>query len=190
MSGVEVIGLLASLSQLAVHSKNIYASISEIYHRIEDAPKRIQEHAQQLGQLIDTAVLIKKHALLQTDNIKIHIVSTLDQARLLSAKLDKVKGDYLSGPSIKRYWKIIKGERERAILSSLERLEQEKGALLLSISIAHTDLLGNIKGHLDSPPSRASAVMPQRKLQSTIGVRVACYHPHHLLTSKLYLPFS
>ena len=145
MSGVEVVGLLASVSQLAGHALNIYSSIADIYHKIQNAPRVIQEHAAHIRQLIHTAELICEHKLLQTDCINSQIISTLDQARLLSAVLEKVKRDYLRGHLVRRYWKIIIGDREREILASLRRLEQERSALLLCISIAHTDLLGTIQ---------------------------------------------
>lgn len=151
MSGLEVFGLLASAAQLATSSINIVTSISEIYHRVQDAPKRIQKHTQQTSQLIDTTKLTEKHELLQTEIIGVHIKSTLTQAILLSAVLDRVKGDYICGPVIRRSWRLLKGSRDREILSSFKILEQEKSALLLSISVVHTDLLGNIRGTLQSP---------------------------------------
>jgi len=166
MSGIEVIGLLASAAQLAFYTINISDLVSEIYHRVQNAPKRIQEHIQQIGQLISTARLIEKHELLQTDNINAHIISTLHQAKLLSATLDKVKGEYLQRSPLRRYWKLIKGGTEREILANFERLEKEKSSLLLCISIVHTDLLGNIRGNLDLSTDRSSVSMPSDKKAS------------------------
>ena len=149
MSGIETLGLLASATQLAAYIIRISSSISEIYHRIQDAPKRIQEHTKQIRQLLDTAKLIQNHELLQREEINAHLDSTVGQARLLSETLAQVKGQYIDSRSLKRYWKILNGHRERDILSSFVRLEQEKSALLLCISLAHTDLLANIQGNLD-----------------------------------------
>ena len=160
MSGVEVIGLLASVSQLAGHALNIYSSISEIYHKIQNAPRIIQEHAEHIKHLIKTAELINEHELLQTDCINSQIISTLNQARLLSATLDKVKRDYLRGRVVRRYWKIVKGDREKEILASLKQLDQERSALVLCISIAHTDLLGTIRESIVPPIDRSFASVP------------------------------
>ena len=160
MSGVEAIGLLASVSQLAGHALNIYSSISEIYHKIQNAPRIIQEHAEHIKQLIDTAELINGHKLLQTDCINSQLISTLKQARLLSATLDKVKKDYLRGRVVRRYWKIVKGDREKEILASLKRLDQERSALVLCISIAHTDLLGTIQESVAPSIDRSFASVP------------------------------
>lgn len=149
MSGVEVIGLLAGASQLALYALNISTSISEIYCRVQSAPKRIREHIVQIKQLTATARLIEKHESLQTENIYAHITSTLDQAKLLSDTLDYVKREYGSGTYLERYWKRLRGAGEKKILTNFERLEKEKSALLLSISLVHTDLLEDIKGCLN-----------------------------------------
>ena len=180
MSGVEIVGLLASVSQLAGHALNIYSSISDIYHKIQNAPRVIQEHAGHIRQLINTAELICEHKLLQTDCINSQIISTLDQARLLSAILEKVKKDYLHGHLVRRYWKILKGDREREILASLKRLEQERSALLLCISIAHTDLLGTIQDSVAPSivrlPAPISDPPPERKsLEQLVDASVNCF---------------
>lgn len=161
MTGVEILGLLASLSQLAAYTINITTSIAEIYHRVQDAPQRIQQHIQQISHLIDTARLIEKHRLLQTDSICAHVNSTLDQAIQVCRIVDKFKGDYDRRSSIRKYWTALKGTKEKEILASLKRLEQEKSALLLCISIVHTDLLGNLQGNYDLPNQYSRLRMPE-----------------------------
>ena len=159
MSGIEAVGLLASVSQLATYTINICTLISEIYHKIQNAPKIIQERIQQLEELIVTTRQIKNRALLHTENISAHIQSTLHHAKVLYTTLDKVKQDYLCSNLLRRYWKILKGDREKEILASFKRLEQEKSALLLNISVVHTDLLGNIQGNLELSSDNRSVKM-------------------------------
>ena len=146
MSGVEAIGLLAGGAQLAFYTLHIATQLSEIYHRVKDTPRRIQQHTHQIKQLASTAQLIEDHSLLQNDNIKAHVNSTLCQAKQISATLEGVKRDYSQGLFIRRYWKTVKGRREKEILATFEGLEKEKTALLLCISLVNTDLLGTIQG--------------------------------------------
>ncbi|KAL6713117.1 hypothetical protein ACLMJK_009238 [Lecanora helva] len=165
MSGIEVVGLLASASQLAAYIVKISRSVFEIYCRVQNAPKRIQEHTEQIEQLIATARLIQKYRQLHTNNVNAHTVCTLKQARLLHEILVKVKEEYGCETSLKRHWRRLKGTCEKEILAGFERLEKEKSALLLSISLIHTDLLLEIKVSLEASPNR-SVIMPDSSAET------------------------
>ena len=141
MSGIEIVGLVASASQLISYSIKITTCLSEIYQRVQDAPMRIRQHSDQIRQLLSTAQLVEKHHLLQTAHVHAHINATLEQAKTLSATLEQLTKDYTRG-SIRRYWKILIATKEKEILANFDRLEKEKSALLLCISVAQTDLLG------------------------------------------------
>ena len=143
MAGIEVIGFLASVTQLVAYSINIYSSVSALYIRARDAPQRVKDHREQIGQLIGTARLIERHPLLQTKDVYAHIDATLGQASKLSQILDHLKKDYAGG-IVRKYWKVLIGRREREILFLFESIEKEKGALLLCISTIQIDLLGDI----------------------------------------------
>ncbi len=145
MSGIEVVGLLASASQLVVYSIKITTSLSEICQRIQDAPLRISQHSDQIRHLVSAAQLVQQHHLLQTAHVHAQINATLEQAKSLSEILEQLTIDYTHG-SIRRYWKILKASKEKQILANFDRLEKEKSALILCISVVHTDLLGKIPG--------------------------------------------
>lgn len=162
MSGAEIVGLLASASQLALYSIKITNSISEIYRRFQDAPKRIQKHLEHITQLADTAQLIKQHHSLQTINIDKQVRTTLNQAKTVSAILDQITSDHAHG-SVRKYWKILKGQKEKEILGNLDQLEKEKSSLLLSISLVHTDLLGNIQGGVGKLAEELTSLMSERQ---------------------------
>lgn len=170
MSGVEIIGLLASLSQIVIHGLNITTSISEIYSKVQDAPQRIQQHKGQVGELIEIARFIDRHKLFQDVNLGVyvntHVNATLSQAKALSIVLDQVQSEYSHG-SVRRYWKALKGGKEKEILVNLERLEQEKNALQLCIALFHTELLDNIQGSLDELSQESAAVMPLKKVRES-----------------------
>lgn len=141
MSGIEIIGFMASASQLVIYSIKITTCVSEIWQRVQDAPLKVRQHLDQIRHLISTARLVEEHHLLQTAHVHTHIKATLEQAKSLSAILEQLTQDYSRG-SIRRVWKILKATKEKEILASFDRLEKEKSALLLCISVAQTDLLG------------------------------------------------
>ena len=161
MSGAEIVGLLASASQLAVYSVIITNSISEIYRQVQDAPRRIQQHMEHVTQLADTAQLIEQHHSLQMINTDRQIRTTLKQVKTLSAILDQITSDYAHG-SIRNYWKILKGKTEKEIIANLDQLEKKKSSLRLCISLVHTDLLGNTQGGLGKLVEELMTLMPKK----------------------------
>ena len=159
MSGIEVVGFLADASQLVVYSIKITTCLSEICQRVQDAPLRIQQQSDQIRHLLSTAQLVEQHHLLQTANVIAHINATLEQAKSLSATLEQLTIDYTNG-SIRRYWKILKASKEKQILANFDRLEKEKSALILCISVAQTDLLGQGIDKLKMPEKVESVSLP------------------------------
>ena len=141
MSGIEILGVLASTGQLLSYSFKITRSLNEIYQRVQDAPKRISQHSIQIKQLISTTELIQEQQVLQTAPILTHINATLVQAESLCAILEQLTEDYSRG-SIRRYWKILTATKEKEILANFDRLEKEKSALILCISVTQIDLVG------------------------------------------------
>ena len=140
MSGIEIVGLLASAGQLLSYSFKITRSLNEIYQRVQDAPKRISQLSIQIKQLINTTQLIQERQVLQTALVLTHINATLVQAESLCTILEQLTEDYSRG-SIRRYWKILTATKEKEILANFDRLEKEKSALHLCISVAQIDLV-------------------------------------------------
>lgn len=168
MAGIEIVGFLASASQLVLYSIKITTSLSEICQRVQDAPLRIRQRSDQVKQLISTAQLIEQHHLLQTAQVLTHINATLEQAKSLSAILEQLKKDYSRG-SIRRYWKILTANKEKEILANFDRLEKEKSALSLCITVAHTDLLEQRVQRL----AMAEKEVPQHSAATEEGYRVS-----------------
>lgn len=159
---MEIIGVLASASQLAFYGLSITTSITEIYRRVQDTPERIRQHTDQLRHLISTAQLIEKNKFLQTEIIDDHLITTLGQARALSKILEQIKADYTHGV-VRKYLKIINGTKEKEILTQFIGLEKEKSALLLCISVIHTDLLGDIHVYVGTLIQEPSLKMSEER---------------------------
>ena len=105
MSGVEIVGLLASASHLFLYSIKNIQSIPQIHGRSRDTPRRIQQHVEHIRQLTDTVWLIERHHSLQTINIDTQVRATLKQLKKLSAVYDQFISDNSHGP-VRTYWKF------------------------------------------------------------------------------------
>lgn len=145
MSGIEVLGVLASIAQLLDCSLKLSSLVGEVYSRVREAPERVVMHTAQLGQLVDTARLIERSSDLQKPIVNIHLKATLAEAARLQRILERMIEDYTKGSRKKRILKAVKGAGERLMLNSFERLEKEKSALILCISFIHTETLGTIR---------------------------------------------
>ena len=167
MSGAEVLGIIAGAAQLIDYTISITNLISDIYRRVKNAPKKIQQQFNQIRQFIDLAERIKQHPQLQVASVNDQINSALDQARSVAKVLEKVKAGYSHG-SIQRYWKILRSSRDKEILESLTRLENEKTALILCIQFIHFDFSVNPQGLSEhSVPNSVSEMAPKKLFSRT-----------------------
>ena len=147
MSGLAALGVVASASQLAAYGIKIATSVSQIYKDIQDAPRQIREQSKQIRELIELTTLIEQHKVFQSPIILPHLEATLLEARALYGILRGVAANYAE-KSIWRYWKLLNCNHENQILAGFNKLEREKSALTLCISIIHTDLLCSIQGRV------------------------------------------
>ena len=161
MSGVEIVGLLASASQLFLYSIEIIQSILQIRGRSRDTPRRSQQHVEHIRQPTDTAWLIQRHHSLQTINIDTQVRATLKQVKTMSAVYDQVTSDNSHGP-VRTYCKILRCRNEDEILANLGQLEKGKSSLLLCISMVHTDMLDDIQGGVGKLIKTLVIQMPER----------------------------
>lgn len=134
MSGVEVVGILASTAQLITYILRISTYFEEICRKVQGAGQEFKKHNGQIKQLTVIAEDVKRHPLLQTDAIHSHVKALLVDAETLCTILDQAKAEYGKGLIRKVLW-AIKGHRERDILIIVERLEREKSSLVLAINI-------------------------------------------------------
>ena len=160
MAAADLVGLFASTTQLAAYAINITTTLFEIYHRIRDAPKRIQDYIRRINQLLTATHLIESHTLLQTKTIRAQVGHTLYQAQQLSAVLQEARLSHCYN-TVPKVWSVLNGRRDKEIADSFERLEQEKSTLLMSIQIAHTDILGNIQINLDKFVGNSVPLLPE-----------------------------
>ncbi|KAL6718748.1 hypothetical protein ACLMJK_002982 [Lecanora helva] len=181
MSGVEMLGLVASVSQLTAFGLKISTSIFDIYRKLQDAPREIRRQTEQVGQLIEIASCIERSDLVHTvgigSRVTVQANSTLSQAKALSAVLDELKSEFSQSPA-RRFWKTIKGSKEKEILAHFRSLEKEKSALQLCIALCQTELLGNIQGSLNELYQKSTAVMGDIRMKSAKKLPPGALEPY------------
>ena len=129
MTGLEVLGALAAASQLAQQSVQILTFL----RRIRDVPESIRKQSVQLEQLLDITKLVKENPALQTPLIDSILSKCVVESRTLQGILEKVTADVTDG-KIKKLWRNLEGmAKEKQVLSSFAKLEQEKSSLALCI---------------------------------------------------------
>jgi len=153
MSGAEVIlalGVAASAAQLVEYSIKAIRIMSEIYIRVNDAPKRIVRYTAQIHQIIEAGRAIQETRQLQSPLIHGQLQNVLAEVKHLDQLLGVVRLDYTTGSSTKRVWKKFVGHEERHILTCFKRLEKEKTALLLCLSVFQTQALQKIGNRVET----------------------------------------
>lgn len=152
MSGAEfiaILGVAASASQLIDYSLKVIGTLSEIYNRVKDAPTRVVRYTTQINQIVAAGRAIEEYRDLHTSLIDSQLQNTLAEVRHLLQVLEAIRRDYTTGSSQKRVWKKIVGSKERRMLTCFEKLEKEKTALILCITVVHTQALQSIGNGVD-----------------------------------------
>lgn len=148
MSGAEVLGIVASATQLAAYSIKIVLHLDALSKELRNIPNRTRQHIRQVKELIETTTLIEQNKSLRSPKIHEHLQSTLFEAQTLFNVLRDLSNKY-AGNTIWRYWAILQGVGEKEILASFDKLEREKSALRLCISLIHTDLIVGVQSSID-----------------------------------------
>lgn len=129
MTGLEVLGAFAAASQLAQQGVQILSFL----RGIRGVPESISKKSVQLERLLDITELVKENPALQTPLIDSILSKCVVETRTLQGILEKVTVDVTDG-RIKKLWKSLEGTiKEKQVLSSFAKLEQEKSSLALCI---------------------------------------------------------
>lgn len=136
MSGVEVLGIVASVIQITQYAMSITSKVAEIYGAVESAPARVQQGSDQLQRLCATVELIKDNPMIQTESVEAHLDAIVADAKTLHGMLSRLATS--SKKSFKRYLRVWLGNfEERQIVAQFDKIEKEKTALILSLIEIH-----------------------------------------------------
>lgn len=160
MSGPEVIGVVASASQLVQYVVEIIdytVKVSQFFKRL---PCPFQQHKDHLETLILTVSTIGQTPFLQTHLIKAHLEALLNRTEILCSTLR----DYttvIPQNSLSKIWAALRAYRaEGQILRDLASLERDKSNLLLCLTSSYGIVLHNIKEQTMPTPAASRDTMP------------------------------
>lgn len=152
---MEVVGSIASITQLLRYALSLIATISSIYKNIQGGPALQHQRLKQLERLFCTVQTLNETSALNKASTKEHLTAIVVRIQDLRVLLDRLAA-HQTGRPIKKYLKaLVKENREQnRILEVFIDLEKEKSALLLSIAETHTELSAKIYNKLfeQSPP--------------------------------------
>ena len=136
MSGVEILGILASVVQITQFAISITSAIAEVYGTVQAAPVGVRQGSEQLQRLLVTADIIKKNRVIQTESVEAHLTAIVAHANTLHVMLSKLAVS--TKKSFKRYLRVCLGNLdERQMIAQFDKIEKEKTALILSIVEVH-----------------------------------------------------
>jgi len=134
MSGLEVLGAVASAVQLATLSHQLITSISTLCTQLKDTPINLKQRISQIESLIEVTKLIECSPQLQTVEIASVVRRCIVDAEALIEVLKGLRVRQRDG-LVGRYWKAVGGlKKEGKILAVFGSLEREKSALVLCIT--------------------------------------------------------
>jgi hypothetical protein len=134
MSGLEVLGAVASAVQLADTCMKVATCATDLFSRIRDAPETIQKRIMAIEQLVEIARLIEHNPSLQTPLIASILTGARADADQLFEILTKIDAQPTAGKVVK-YWKALEGViKEKKILAICDRLQEIKASLTLNIA--------------------------------------------------------
>lgn len=145
MSGVEVLGALASAAQITFYIIQTSSLIVEQCKRLRNASVKFQQYADTASQLIGSARVVESNKWLQTENMAVLLREILARTKEIHDLLPKVqKSEKGSGPGfMASCWKTYRSLRkEERILAIFAELEEQKSALVLCILEIQTKYTG------------------------------------------------
>ncbi|CZR70053.1 uncharacterized protein PAC_19954 [Phialocephala subalpina] len=144
MSGVEILGAVASAVQVADICIRITDSLVEFYSRVHDAPEKINQRTVQIAQLKEMAHLIERCPSLQISPVTSILKSISHEARRLEDILTQATTRGNEGKVKRKLKSVGFALKEKQVESICTRLESEKTTLLLCIAGIDSALLSSI----------------------------------------------
>ncbi|KAF9641094.1 hypothetical protein BFW01_g12900 [Lasiodiplodia theobromae] len=137
ISGLEVLGAVASASQISFYVCNIVAAVQAIRRELREAPQRIQQRTKHLSFLLSIINSIQTNQLFHTSEVENHLKDIQERIYTLRLTLES-SNKPLKDQSLRKVWRALETLRaETQILKSFDALESEKSSLLLFIAGAY-----------------------------------------------------
>jgi hypothetical protein len=135
MAGVEVLGAVASVAQLAAVSVCVIRSLSVLLSQMSDAPESILRRKLDIEQLLQVTSQVERCPNLQTAPISSILSSLSNEVEELKGFLVKMSPTAKDSKG-KTYWKTLSWtKREKQVLSMFTKLEEKKTLLTLCVAV-------------------------------------------------------
>ena len=134
MSGLEAVGAVAAIAQLASYTLAAAASIQALRSEVQTAPLRIQQRADYLESLIEIIGFIHQTKHFHPGSVEVILRRITSRSSLIH---DQVAGHLrsLEGKTLKKYWRtVVIRKQEQDILGALTSLEHDKSNLVIYLS--------------------------------------------------------
>ena len=137
MSGVEILGIVASASQFLDIGARLALSLSGIVTRLKDVPRSVERAANELSLLVKIVEAIKTNLERPSESISVNNVDTglellkkcKEQADELNHVLDGVVSQATDGV-VKKSWKVVVSLKRHSKVSEMSSgLEKLKSSL-------------------------------------------------------------
>ncbi|KAG6997464.1 hypothetical protein G7Y79_00040g076290 [Physcia stellaris] len=145
MSGIEVIGVIASASQLVRYVLDIIDYTKTVSVLIKSSSCPFQHHRQHLENLVLAVETIRRTPILQTSLIETHLQTLLSRTASLRNTL-KPFTRVARQTALGKIWTAIQAHKaEGQILKDLNILERDKSNLVLCITSSYGNILHDIE---------------------------------------------
>ena len=134
MSGLDVLGAIASATQLAAYASRIGVLLNDIARGV---PRQINEYEARIRQLIETSAVIQQHKSFQLPLINTQVMRTLSEARSLHTFLETCASSW-PNKVLRKYCTNISESTEKQLSSLFTKLEGERTTLGLYINLVQT----------------------------------------------------
>jgi hypothetical protein len=169
MSGVEILGAVASAAQLTDLGIRLLSHISRLCSQFLDHPHVLLKRQHGVEQLVQIAKMIQSTSFPDTDIIHSILEGGVEDARALLAILEPLS-PRKNDSKAQRGWKALCGiAKETQVLDLLRQIEERKGALLLCIAVANSKLLSTMdQSIIDLSASAQDAFYKVPSIQQTV----------------------
>ncbi|KAI0870807.1 hypothetical protein GGS24DRAFT_90624 [Hypoxylon argillaceum] len=130
MSGVEVLGVVASIAQLVAYAITVSSKLNEIRSKIRNAPKKLEQYSSQFKEVVTIAEYIQKNPPGETEELDLYISAIVSKTTAIHGIL--INFEKLSRN--RRRWNIISGELSRQLDESFGDVKNTMGNLLVLIA--------------------------------------------------------
>lgn len=153
MSGLEAIGIVASISQLVQYSAKLIAILQDISQNAAHSSKRYRRHKIQVQQVVQIAKLIRETEGLHSDLIVSHLLSLAETTKSIEEAFERTNFFAGSANKLQKCKKVLDiPKADSAIFRGFEDLERDKSCLTLCLLGNFGSLIVGIQSNVEKIP--------------------------------------